>query len=772
MALKNSHSGFVLCLTLVLLLCASVTLGAVLYYTAFTLRYVRHAQERHVCLAAAQSSLEQLKGEIKRKYSDSVSQASVRVGVANISQYEWFQSVINDQTTIGVGVAPYAVMRAAVCDTQGCHVTLRIELPNVESANSCTLTLLATAITPRGVSVTVRERICFASRRSSIYNYAYFVNNYGWMNGASIVINGDMRANGDMSITGSVVNGKIYAAKNDEVGADGEISFAPVASRSGRSTTYTYPKIWSQDYYWQNAGERARPTNPAYADGAVLSGGFSASDSTITLTDSSLSDSSDAGYSYLLEDAGELPMPYVSDLKSYREYAQALQSDPEAANAYLKYNAVSFDASGNPVLGARKTLNVCNYTQDDNDSTPTVNEMILSGETGLSGDASGGDQGTLVLVGTKTNPIKIDGPVIVASDVVIMGYVTGQGTIYSGRNIHVVGDITYLDGPSWPHPDSTPETTRASNVGKDMLSLVAKGCVVVGNCADASWKSSIEPYISSDSSSNVSKEYYCNDDDTSIGYPASTEKFSGDYTAACSQKKYYDCAWCVPVTVQSTDDGSTWSYVSYSSTPVLRSLTNPYSAVERDLSAEQVADGASETTRVRVRSGRSYTYVDAIKKTIYEVIGNTSATYYSKWKNKVSSWGQYANENARYYDTLCGDTIIDYLARYGNKLVYGKSAGVACIDAVLYDNHGTFGLVGRSGYDFTLNGSLICRDEALVGVSGIRNMVFNWDIRLKEDSSEGVNNEQIGMPVDSCTPQTLSWQIVPDDWNLNFKGTY
>ena len=39
-----------------------------------------------------------------------------------------------------------------------------------------------------------------------------------------------------------------------------------------------------------------------------------------------------------------------------------------------------------------------------------------------------------IAVSVTQFPIVIDGPVVVERDVVISGYVTGQGTIYAGRN--------------------------------------------------------------------------------------------------------------------------------------------------------------------------------------------------------------------------------------------------------------------------------------------------------------------------------------------------
>ncbi len=94
-------------------------------------------------------------------------------------------------------------------------------------------------------------------------------------------------------------------------------------------------------------------------------------------------------------------------------------------------------------------------------------------------DTGAGD--TIVLIGTAANPIELNGPVVVAGDVIIKGVVSGQGTIYSGRNIHVVGNINYQSSSSWPKPDITSELTDTQNDTRDFLGLAAKGNIVVGD---------------------------------------------------------------------------------------------------------------------------------------------------------------------------------------------------------------------------------------------------------------------------------------------------
>ena len=771
----HCREGSALAVALVLLACAGIVLMAVFTHAMMASRYAAAVVTRARLAGAAQSVIEMYKGEIKRQFSLYMCKRDVHVGINCADALPWFEEVTSSRSLVSVGKGGCVATRPAVTNYNGCAVYLHAA-KTTWGHGPGSIVLVATAESG-GENVTIAEMARIVDpnpSRSQVFEYAYFVNNFGWMNGTSIIINGDMRANGDMSIAGSIVNGEIWAAPTAEVGADGEILLSYI--RSGYSSVY--PSIWARDYYWSNAGNSARPTSPTYsgANAPLWDGGFNAPSSTLTLNSSALSDTTSAAHRYLHEEADPLPMPFLSDLSDYREYAEALREDGGPATSTLKYRETTVNpATGALVAGAKKTITVCNYTADDDVNTQTANEMIKSAAAGPSGNAANGDQGALVLVGTASDPIEIDGPVIVASDVIIMGYVKGQGTIYSGRNIHVVGDIVYVNPPNWNHPDTNPEATAESNKSKDLVSLMAKGCVVVGNCTSSSWKSSIESYI--DQSSDYTRAYYCDDNDTSIGYPSSQYKFNSNYTAQTLNQaelpKHYDCAYAVPVTWTKTEtlrngvvQSTSYSSASYS-TPVLKPLDNPYTGT-RNLTAETMNNLYTE----QVTSSTSTRRVT--KCTAYEVIGNSTTAHASGvnsyMSRSVSKPSSYYNLGARYYDTLCGDWVLNAVAQNGNSYVFGSGtgAGVARLNAVIYDNHGTFGQVGRSGANFTLNGSLICRDEALVGVSGLGKLIFNWDMRLKESGSEGVGNDKLSLPVGSGKPRTLIWQLVPPTWNPNF----
>jgi hypothetical protein len=63
--------------------------------------------------------------------------------------------------------------------------------------------------------------------------------------------------------------------------------------------------------------------------------------------------------------------------------------------------------------------------------------------------------------------------------VVIRGYVEGQGTLYAGRNVHIVGDIIYKNPPDFR--GSVLDSVLALNERCDALGLAARGSVMMGN---------------------------------------------------------------------------------------------------------------------------------------------------------------------------------------------------------------------------------------------------------------------------------------------------
>jgi len=410
------------------------------------------------------------------------------------------------------------------------------------------VTIQSTAVV-NNITKTITAVIRYDMSPSQVFDFSYFINNYGWFMGGGITSNGDIRSNGNFVFGGSpTVNGDAYASINPDIGAAGTIT--------GNTSNLTIPQYRSQ------ADLAARPTNPT-AD-------------------------PDAGNDYAYEDGYDgnserfpaqqlLTMPYLGDLSYYRSLAAS-------ENGTIKQSG----------------------------ATLVNNELV----------------GNIVLIGTDADPIEVDGPVVITGDVLIKGKITGQGTIYSGRNTHILGDIKYVDPPAWPKPDTDPTATDITNETKDFLGLAAKGNIVVGDYTKPDWIVALDSYLEPP----FTQAYEVDPTDAGIGYVSYYDDgdpyFDGDYTA---------------------NDGGTKS----------------------DASAR------------------------------------------------------------KYYESSYDDAYFATVADASNQIKQ--------VDAVMYTNHAFTGKVGA----FTMNGSIVSRDEALV-YSG--NIDVNYDVRVKDKGEEFYLPRALALP--------------------------
>ena len=688
MSVTKSRRGFILPTTIVMVAIASIVIAAVGGYVAQAARMTRIHRARSRCRLAAQSAVEQAKSEVQAgfaKYVGGSGGASIKIDPRQADVYNWFDTVSADHRTIGISDAKHDAVTLVDPPNgiNGCEISVGIGMfvdhPSGSSFASVPIVATAAYRYPDGLTVTatIQERVAFGTGQSPVFDYAYFVNNYGWMNGSSIVINGDMRANGNVNLSASTVNGFVYAAANDEVNADGTVTLS------------SSPQIKSASSYRTAYGSRSRPDTGDYdtagaydapsASGTIRKPSYTYEGGEIVAanggTRAALSNKP-----IVNEYSDSLPMPFVSVLNDYVEYARDYDG---GAGGRLTHPAYSYTDSAGAVH------NVAGGTVSSH----------YSG-AGPSGDAALADKGALVLIGTQANPIVIDGPVVVDSDVIIKGYVKGQGTIYSGRNVHIIGDVKYVNPPVWSHPDADDAAVEAANAKKDMLGLVAKGNIVIGDSSadNATWHNSVDGYIKSGTSSSVVKKYACDPSDADIGYPAT---FQGNYTAVedVNGQKFGKVR---PVAVQKTRE---------------------------EHYQERYVTGYNRWGQAQ------YGYRDAVRQVSYTetVLGNEM--------------------NRRYYETVCDDNILKKLK---------DTSGIAQIDAILYNNHGIFGTPGRNNANFNLNGSLVCRDEALIfSGNGIR---FNWDMRLRRKNNRDVNT-RVGLPVGPQDPYTVEWLEVSDELN-------
>jgi len=350
------------------------------------------------------------------------------------------------------------------------------------------------------------------------------------------------------------------------------------------------------------------------------------------------------------------------------------------------------------------------------------------------------EKGSAILIGTAEYPITIDGPVYFPGDVVIRGVVRGQGTIYAGRNIHIVGDIVYENPPSWPHNNLTldknhPTKVAERNHGCDLLLLVARGNIIVGDYSTDLWQSDANMKFLR-SYGNSSSD--CNDfNESAIGY---TRGFARDYTAK-------DGGNCVVVEYDERkgSPGIDWEDIINRKFSVTRSFTY---------------------TMKTSRGDRRY-YESIFGDRVISELKQTITTDPDQlYKVPASFWRAIKN--------VAEDAVsLITTGKFKQRIVESRSPNngdVMQIDSVLFANHGIFGVVGGEGApQFTLNGALLCRDEGLLPSFSERfkakdtaqKIWLNWDMRIKSDSAEGIVSTGAPMKVQNSGK---SVDVYVDSW--------
>lgn len=112
--------------------------------------------------------------------------------------------------------------------------------------------------------------------------------------------------------------------------------------------------------------------------------------------------------------------------------------------------------------------------------------LFVGNSTTLSSNG-GSVSGNVIMTGSATDPIVLDGTVAIDGDLIINGYVKGEGTLVVRGNVYVPTDLQYLDGREVLEGDdpSAPTGPRTFGVAQDgtrnALGLTAGGNIVVGD---------------------------------------------------------------------------------------------------------------------------------------------------------------------------------------------------------------------------------------------------------------------------------------------------
>ncbi len=445
---------------------------------------------------------------------------------------------------------------------------------------------------PDAVSHTIETTILVELSSSEVFDYAYFVNNWGWFYGNTIVANGNVRSNGQFDAGGyrPAVNGSPRY-----LGANG-------------SDLYGYIDD-------NNDGARDGKDGGVYAGwdivGASSIGGMGGIQK-------------DGEYINQHDYDGQIDMPNLTDLALYEQHGIA--------------TGASVSIGGTQIVDAV-------YGDDP------------------------GESGHLVLIGTSSNPIEINGTVVVRGSLIIKGVVQGQGVIYSGGNVYVADDVTYANPPSTVRPSGTTELEFESwlqnNESADALGLFAREHVVLGDYTNGSWRSYVNSWMNS--SLNKSEE-----DAGEDGIPNTSAGLDG-----------------IPGT--SDDDllegDNNWSVDTYSSLheslgqiPPGSAVGDPIPGTGEDIDGDGAYDGPFHLSEFDLP------------------VSLNSGQWGGNLPGGTSSFNQIATRN------------------------------IANFDAAMYTNHALAGLIFAWGDRVKFNGCVVSRNEAIV--YGANGLDVNHDVRL------------------------------------------
>lgn len=349
----------------------------------------------------------------------------------------------------------------------------------------------------------------FELARSQVFDYTYFVNNYGWMEGFNenaLIVNGDMRSNGNFDfLNGSpTVNGTVIAAMNEKLIGRGEglINMAPVKWSDSRyvtewqNTSTPFRERWRQPYNASRFGAKGSTFFEQWRDFVYSSTGeligdrfFGATMQDATGSRAWTRTTASQTPTYTMLDTSpsqEVIMPDLSDI--------GLPSDPPNPNGSRMARSKAYRDTkqffGDGTLNPNWVGNPGSQNEFLPNGQPNPNyagAFVDVWDPNLNGGAGGyrrvSSNGVIassaVLVGSSTYPIRIHGPVAVLQDVVIKGFVQGQGTLYAGRNVHVVGSVQYKSGPDFR--GTNPQTIENTNEKRDFLGLAARRSIILGN---------------------------------------------------------------------------------------------------------------------------------------------------------------------------------------------------------------------------------------------------------------------------------------------------
>jgi len=295
-------------------------------------------------------------------------------------------------------------------------------------------------------NTTVEGVVRLGTYPSSVFDYAYFMNNFGWWAGfpnGGCIMNGNTRSNGHYDL----ISGRLDVNGNPRYSPiDGEVLDNGGVYAGGIVLPLDGDGYGGMAQYLENRHSYGGVDNsfldPAYVEMPNL------------------------------HDPGDLDNDgIIQELNPY--YLMLARGE-----LGLEGGRVGQDTNGDGVL------------QDS--------EVVIQG---CYGDEAG-ETGNVVLTGKKDYPIIIEGPVAVTGDFVIKGWISGQGAFYVGRNTYIAAEVRYKNRPSarptFDYGHETPEEYKErvnswveANEGADLVGFMTRESIFFGNHPDGWWQNGV-----------------------------------------------------------------------------------------------------------------------------------------------------------------------------------------------------------------------------------------------------------------------------------------
>lgn len=477
MKTRKHSEGFILTGVLALLVIVSIVGGAFVFAARNSIRTAERWEGYDQCLLAIQTALEARKHEIYQDFYDTFMTNRSMDAYDVLAYYDTnVIFAVTDEGVTRVEDGGLSSLQSAGRLDSAVTVTVHtasgaVNKNPAENEAFITMTNIATA-TYNGITRRIQENVFYEYDSSAAPPGGPSGGPHGVFDYIFFIDNDAF-----FSGVNANYNGDVRANENIELKYSSILLNGDAYAVGIIDTKKDYKNLnWSK-YQTQGHSDRARPGS--YTD-------FNRSN-----PDTYWERGYNEGSTYY-EGVERMELPYIGPLDEYKEYAIAQNGTIRGAKTV---DAVWGDDVGEDVMGIS------------------------------------GSEGCLFLEGTAANPIVISNIVVADKDVYIKGYYTGQGTIYAGRNIHIIGDVVALNPPSWPKPDSTPHITAHVNKDKDFLGLCAKGSLVFADYHKYA-NLGFQPYLKAP----YTQSHAVDPTDTENGYVSFWQDgipyFNGDYTQA------------------------------------------------------------------------------------------------------------------------------------------------------------------------------------------------------------------------------------------------